>query len=214
MNEIIKFSSVFCLVLAICGCRYMGEIEVEENSAESVSTEAERAQRETERQRLETDKQPYVEDLKGIIRDFPVNDPEADSLFRPGGSLVTAESSFKGECIYKDKRFVSYRMTSYAYRGGAHGNTSILVGILDRVTGEPKRWRDIVPEKDWAAFEKKVIQAAKDELKRRNTEPLAPLFVTENVYIDEKGLHFVYNEYEIACYAVGAVEVTVPLSDK
>ena len=33
--------------------------------------------------------------------------------------------------------------------------------------------------------------------------------VVENFYLAKDGLHFVYNEYEIACYAAGPVEVVI-----
>ena len=216
MKEIIKISSVFCLILVISGCRYVGEMEVEERAAEVVQEAEGKASAPGEESSFSINETDYLDDLKNIIKHFPVNDPEADSLFNPGGALSTVEAFFKGECIYKDKRFVSYRMTSYAYTGGAHGHTFVQVGILDRVTGEPKSWRDIIPEKDWAVFEKKVLQAAADELYKRDAEPLSysPLFVTDNVYLDKKGLHFVYNAYEIACYAIGVVDVVVPITDK
>ena len=33
--------------------------------------------------------------------------------------------------------------------------------------------------------------------------------VVENFYLAKDGLHFVYNEYEVACYAAGPVEVVI-----
>ena len=34
--------------------------------------------------------------------------------------------------------------------------------------------------------------------------------MTENFYIDEKGIHFVYEPYEIHCYAAGIIDILVP----
>ena len=34
--------------------------------------------------------------------------------------------------------------------------------------------------------------------------------LTENFYIAGDGLHFVFNEYEVACHAQGLVEVVIP----
>lgn len=31
-----------------------------------------------------------------------------------------------------------------------------------------------------------------------------------NFYLSKDGWHFVFNEYEVACYAVGDVEVVIP----
>ena len=32
----------------------------------------------------------------------------------------------------------------------------------------------------------------------------------ENFYIDKKGIHFIYDPYEIACYASGTIDIIVP----
>ena len=35
--------------------------------------------------------------------------------------------------------------------------------------------------------------------------------ITDNCFIAQDGLHSVFNEYEVACYAAGAIEVVVKL---
>ena len=34
--------------------------------------------------------------------------------------------------------------------------------------------------------------------------------LTENFYFDDRAIHFIYNQYEIACYADGIIEAIVP----
>ena len=34
--------------------------------------------------------------------------------------------------------------------------------------------------------------------------------LTENFYFDDQAIHFIYNQYEIACYADGIIEAIVP----
>jgi len=38
--------------------------------------------------------------------------------------------------------------------------------------------------------------------------------MTENFYIDEKGIHFIYNPYEIACFAAHTIDIFVPYKIK
>lgn len=35
--------------------------------------------------------------------------------------------------------------------------------------------------------------------------------IIDNCFVAQDGIHFVFNEYEVACYAAGAIEVVVSL---
>ena len=35
--------------------------------------------------------------------------------------------------------------------------------------------------------------------------------ITDNCFVAQDGIHFVFNEYEVACYAAGSIEVVVKL---
>ena len=36
--------------------------------------------------------------------------------------------------------------------------------------------------------------------------------LTENFYLDARGIHFVFNEYEIACKGAGLLDIAVPFN--
>ena len=38
--------------------------------------------------------------------------------------------------------------------------------------------------------------------------------MTENFYIDENGIHFIYDPYEIASFAAGTIDIFVPYKIK
>lgn len=38
--------------------------------------------------------------------------------------------------------------------------------------------------------------------------------MTENFYLDDCGIHFIYNPYEIDCYAAGTIDIFVPWKSK
>ena len=61
-----------------------------------------------------------------------------------------------------------------------------------------------------AALESELRKAVVAKIGEENIQsPVKPI---ENFYIAADGWHFVYNQYEIACYAIGAVEVVVKRS--
>lgn len=122
------------------------------------------------------------------------------------------EGEYKFKMVYADDRYASFWAYEFNYTGGAHGDYSDTVGTFDRKTGRRVRVSDIVPVK---CREKLLAALKKGAAKKVETEGYvidASVTITENFYVGKDGLHFVYNPYEIACYAVGTVEVVIPWS--
>lgn len=110
--------------------------------------------------------------------------------------------------VFVDADYVSYRCEEYSYTGGAHGQTEVHVGTLDRKTGRQLVLDDAFPEE--------MRESLKAQLRTKALEALGEqpiLFdglLTDNFCLMEDGWHFVYSPYEIASYAAGVVEVVVP----
>lgn len=148
------------------------------------------------------EREKYVAYLQGIIADAKKT-PE----FLIGHALTDSEERCKREMVYLDERYLSYRIEEYAYSGGAHGSTKVSVGTLDRETGRQLTLNDLFGKDGLAALETELRKAVIAKIGEENIQsPVKPI---ENFYLAADGWHFVYNEYEIACYAIGAVEVVV-----
>ena len=125
-----------------------------------------------------------------------------------GASMTTEEYQSKYSVIFADEKYISFRAEEYSYTGGAHGNTEITVGTIDRKTGRRLRIADFVSADRLHELAKilhaKVVKklGGKENL-QGEVRPIG------NFCVVKDGLKFVYNEYEVACYAVGAVEVPV-----
>ena len=151
------------------------------------------------------EREKYVEYLRGIIADAK-KDPD----FLIGQTITCREDQCKREMVYLDERYLSYRIEEYTYSGGAHGSTKISVGTLDRETGRQLTLDDVFGKDGLAALESELRKAVVAKIGEENIQsPVKPI---ENFYIAADGWHFVYNQYEIACYAIGAVEVVVKRS--
>ena len=145
----------------------------------------------------------YVEFLREVVADAK---KDADSLI--GHTLTDSEEQCKREMVYLDDRHLSYRIEEYWYRGGAHGSTKISVGTLDRETGRQLTLVDVFGKDGLSALEWKLRKAVVEKIGEEEIQ--SPVKPTENFYLAADGWHFIYNEYEIACYACGAVEVVLP----
>lgn len=113
---------------------------------------------------------------------------------------------------------LTYRKYYEEYTGGAHGIYMTTYLNLDLRTLVPIRLADLFvgdyeePLTDllWnqlMADNQVTTHAELEELGYTSTGDLQP---TENFYLDKQGITFVYNVYEIAPYAMGAIQITLP----
>ena len=136
------------------------------------------------------------------------NDPMSKVDWMVGASITTQEFNKEYKIVYADRDYLSFYTKEYSYLGGAHGNTVIRVGTISRATGRVLKVGDFVADVKRAALKNALYDGAVKALGgKENLQP--EVDVVENFYLAKDGLHFVYNEYEIACYAAGSVEVVV-----
>ena len=125
-----------------------------------------------------------------------------------GASATTQEFNKEYKIVYADGDYLSFYAKEYSYLGGAHGNTIIRVGTISRATGRALKVGDFVADVKRAALKNALYDGAVKALGGKENLQ-SEVDVVENFYLAKDGLHFVYNEYEIACYAAGSVEVVV-----
>ena len=148
------------------------------------------------------------EQLKGYINSISqtLRDESADMLV--GSSMTTEEYQSKYSVVFADEKYISFRAEEYSYTGGAHGSNKITVGTIDRKTGRRLRLKDLIstdklPELSKILYAKVVKKLGGEENLQGEVLPI------ENFCVVKGGLKFVYNEYEVACYAAGAIEIVV-----
>ena len=132
-----------------------------------------------------------------------IADPEIASA-----ATMNWSRKYSYNVVYAKNGFVSFYCREDYYTGGAHDNHNIKVGTL--YCGKRLQLSDL-PELDRI---KKLFQQAlksrKDFEDIKNYNCGKEVKMTENFYIDEKGIHFVYEPYEIHCYAAGIIDILVP----
>ena len=136
------------------------------------------------------------------------DDPMSKVDWMVGASATTQEFNKEYKIVYADREYLSFYAKEYSYLGGAHGNTVIRVGTISRATGRILKVGDFVADVKCAALKKALHDGAVKALGGKENLQ-SEVDVVENFYLAEDGLHFVYNEYEIACYAAGPVEVVI-----
>ena len=111
--------------------------------------------------------------------------------------------------VHVDARYLSFYVEAYVCAGfNAHGGTSITVGTIDRKTGQVLKAADLIPERRMAEVRAALVDGIAKKLGGKKNLLSEPKII-DNCYLAADGIHFVYNEYEVAPYAEGPVDAVV-----
>ena len=152
--------------------------------------------------------------------------PKAVALFATDYETMTSDMGGLGGCwelktqadtTYASDDVLTVSLETYAYTGGAHPNSNLAFYMFDRETGRTLSLTDLVS--DTTALLNVVEQTFRQQqelLPQTNLEERGyflrngRFFLPANIGMSRRGLIFYYNPYEIAAYAFGPIEVTVP----
>lgn len=165
--------------------------------------------------------------------DVPNNDKslkEAASVFlndwktandsEPGNDANSGwEVSVTGEVGLHTPKVVSITLGSYSYAGGAHPNSYVSMLNFDLKTGKTLAWDDLVSDRK--ALEKlaeKEFKTARELPKNANLEAEGFFWgekfeLPANFELQEEGIYFWYNPFEVAAYAMGPTDFTISYKD-
>lgn len=123
---------------------------------------------------------------------------------------------------YLDDHYVCVRADGYEYTGGAHGTPFRQYFVFDRETGARLSLSDVV-ENPVEELQAKVGAAFRELAEKTNFAFESPEDLEHTVadgisyespfYLSRTGVVFYYAPYEIASYAEGFPEVTIPYSE-
>ena len=118
------------------------------------------------------------------------------------------ESKCDYKIVYASEKLVSFKIVSWSYSGGAYGMTDTKVGTVRK--GKVLKLSDL-PENIETLWQQALkshpeSKTIKEYAKFLNEEPQ----ITDNFYLDDKGIHFIYQPYEIAPFATGTIDIFVP----
>jgi len=133
---------------------------------------------------------------------------------------LSFEETVEGKPLFDQFDFLSYQVTTYTYSGGAHGETLTKVGVLDLQTLYPLNLLDIFDLDILPLVAEKIQQQLMKDNDCKTPEDLTEYFIdpasvtaTENFFIDQRGMNWIYDPYEIAPYAMGTIRVSVPWTE-
>ena len=125
------------------------------------------------------------------------------------------------EILFEDDNMLSYSVEHADYTGGAHGSLQMLYYIIDLETLTTITEEDIFTPNYHHFLTEKIIEQLMQKYKVETPEKLLnegffdinDIAPNNNFWINNVGVHYVYNQYEIAPYSMGPIEVTIPYEE-
>lgn len=122
--------------------------------------------------------------------------------------------------IYSSKGHLCFEMRQYLFTGGAHGYGTTSFLNIDPKTGDELNSNELFKNnKEFTAFAEKKFRAAKKIAKDQSINDNGFWFENDDFYLPESvgftqdSLIFVYNQYDIASYADGPIELKIAMKE-
>ena len=133
---------------------------------------------------------------------------------------MTFERSLKVYRTYETDRLVTFNVQQYQFSGGAHGGTLCFGLTFRKPDGRRMSMNtlgNLVGDEEWSNLQKEGL---KEYFEVDTDEELQDCLLDVETYMipapeyepyfSEKGMEFVYQQYEIAPYAAGLPSYTIP----
>jgi hypothetical protein len=161
----------------------------------------------------------YEKNYKALSKDF--NEDRKKMVEANIPSWYFYELSIANHILFQNDSLLSYAVEYSDYTGGAHGSHSILyynIDLDDVVTISEEdlfvpNFKKPLSKIIVNALMKKYNVSTPDSLIAQGFFNLEDIVPNNNFWMDDKALHYTFNQYEIAPYVMGAIEVEIPYSD-
>jgi hypothetical protein len=122
---------------------------------------------------------------------------------------------------FNKANLLSYSVQRFDYTGGAHGMTTDSCFTILLNKGRFLTQEDLFDDSSLDKISELIIkQIAKDnkvddpiKLEEEGFFSVKEISPNSNLYATNEGITWIYNPYDIAAYAIGSVEVTIPYSE-
>ncbi|NQX86644.1 MAG: DUF3298 domain-containing protein [Flavobacteriaceae bacterium] len=127
------------------------------------------------------------------------------------------EATFNGEVTRNSNRIISIAISSYSNTGGAHGHTNVSFFNFDKTSSKLIDINTIISNKD--RFKTLAQKHFRANISREAEFSYDDYFFEDsfllpaNIGFNDDGLILFYNPYEIAPYAMGITEFTIPYDE-
>jgi hypothetical protein len=121
---------------------------------------------------------------------------------------------------YQSSKLLNLTVDYWAFTGGAHGNGASLSFFIDTKTGKQIKKENLFSDlKGFTKLAEQKFRKQQKIPKNVNINETGYWFTDEkfhlplNIFLTEKGVKLVYNQYEVSSYAEGPIELLIPYKE-
>tara|TARA_R110002049_G_scaffold85746_3_gene218084 strand:+ start:8813 stop:9532 length:720 start_codon:yes stop_codon:yes gene_type:complete len=156
-------------------------------------------------------------DLKTILKEFNKEYLDFKKDFSEESEPVW-ELDIETELVYQSEAIITIAISTYEFKGGAHGNDQIKFLNLDAKTGHVLNLDDFIENNDeFKALAKshftKTVQLKDSAVNMEDVFFGKPFQLPENIGYSDDGLVLLYNVYEVASYDQDYIEFVIPFEE-
>ena len=161
--------------------------------------------------------QKYITDYKELESDF-ITETSITGEKPSQESWFAYYESSSNEILFNKSDLICYSVSIEYYTGGAHGGHGYNNHVLYLKTGESVDESDIFIDDYHNDLAQLIVDAIASDNNITNPEELEgmgyfnvkEIFPNNNFYLDENGITYTFNEYEIAAYFIGRIDAFLP----
>ncbi|HEA20488.1 hypothetical protein LCGC14_2208830 [marine sediment metagenome] len=167
---------------------------------------------------LHFDEDTEISNLDDALLSFTNGFTEIKNLYSE--ETTPWEAKIEGKVVYEDKEILTLLLDSYIFTGGAHGYSAKRFLNFDKNKG--------IALENWELFQNRKGFQLFAEAKFREQEAIPAeasinytgfmfekdrFYLPENIGYTNEGVKLLYNPYEVASYADGAIVLTLPFKE-
>lgn len=156
-----------------------------------------------------------ITSIKNALKSFQNAYQELQKLY--DDEPTNWEANIVGTISYEDEHFITLLLDSYIFTGGAHGYGSKTFLNFDKKKGIELENIDLFKDvEDFQVFAEEMFRQKEKIPIDKSINHTGFMFEQDSFYLPENlgftqaGLKLLYNPYEVASYADGAIELVLP----
>lgn len=155
--------------------------------------------------------------LEAVLDDFNAEFVSFKTTY-PEDEEPVWELQIETELSYQSQDIITIAISTYEFKGGAHGSDKITFLNLNAITGDVLHQKDIITNLDEfktvaETYFKQSLKVENAHLKMEDFFFGKPFQLPENIGFSADGLVLLYNVYEVASYAQGYTEFVIPFDE-
>ncbi|MDT0606522.1 DUF3298 and DUF4163 domain-containing protein [Croceitalea rosinachiae] len=156
-----------------------------------------------------------VNTVQGAMKSFTQSYQEFQQKF--DDEAIGWEAEINGEVIFESAALASLVLNTYTFTGGAHGYGSATFLNFDKLKGIELENHEMFSDLEgFIALAEDRFRNEHDVPKKANINATGFMFsgdtfhLAENLGFTDEGIQLIYNQYEVASYADGPIELIIP----